>query len=107
MSVAYRNPAASGTRSYARDVKGIRAPRVGFFALVRLNRGQRIGLLGRQSSPLRGLWECLFHDRTGSYRAEPAVYFRRARAASVDYRTAGGAAYPDRHFSGYPDSPDR
>ena len=83
------------------------AARVGFWALFRLNQPGRIGRRGRQYPSFRGRWGRLVDDRTGPYCAEPALYFRRARAAAADHRTAGRVAHADRHLPGNPDPRDR
>jgi hypothetical protein len=46
--------------------------------------------------------ECPRHNRP-----EPAIYVRRARAASPDCRTARRAAHANRHFSGHSNPRDR
>src|SRR5258708_14613687 len=64
-------------------------------------------LFGASSTPFRLTEERLLYDCTGPYCAEPAIYFRRARAATFDYRTARRAAHADRHFSGHSYPRDR
>src|SRR5258708_1720923 len=49
---------------------------------------------------VHGFREYLVNDCSGPYRAEPAIYVRRARVAASDYRAVGGAADADRHLPG-------
>jgi len=70
-----------------------RVPGRCFFAAVRVN--QRKKLAGFCANPAaRWSEECPFHDRIGAHRAKPALYIRRARAASADYRTLAALRTP-------------
>ena len=101
-----RGPRPFRPASYAREVKGGCAAGIGLLAPFRLNQRSRLGFLQRQfPSGCGAPGECLLHDRAGPYRAEPAVYVRRARAAAVDHRAAGCAAHADRYLSRRSGSP--
>src|ERR1700756_5899644 len=78
------------------EVKTGAAPEIGFFSAVRVFSASQL----RGSSSFGWTGEYLFYDCTGAHCAEPAVYLRRAGAASLDYRAARGATDANRHLPG-------